>query len=289
MDPTVAQAFRDPGSEHLLRLLARLYSGDESEARLEGERAALDEAVSLGLVRSEAGRAALNADGFLAANVAKEYLHWVDGGRQMPPPRPALDFIAGMDVLDLGCSFGRWLWEFQKQARSVRGLERQDEYIALGRALALREGIAAPEIQRGCGEDLDLYFGPGSVDFLFCRLVLNHLPIRSTLRKIAQVLRPGGVAWLQVESARFALGQLAFGERRLRTRVRFAFGLLNSLVCATTGRQLTLRTAGRMEGAHRPAYPPLAWWKAAVASTGLRDVHVVQGSGESLVIWARKR
>jgi len=267
----------------LLQLLSEKL--DRSQAAREDPDLARA-AEALGLLTPSTAGTALTDLGYILANVAKEYCHWVAQGRSMPSPRPPPALIHSKDVVDIGCGIGRWLWEFQTTARSVRGVELKPEYIEMGRLLALREGLSPPEIIQGSAEHIDRLLEPSSADLVFSRLVLNHVPIATTLSKVAAILRPGGVLWAQVESFRFGLSQCVRGEPRLRSRLLHAFGLVNSLFCMSN-HQLAVRTGGRHHDVHSTAYPSLSWWKRAVHRAHLIEWNVVQDD-DTLVFFARK-
>ncbi len=285
----VCDAIISPDSEQLLRLLRTVFSGDGEEESLRRSvpRHVVDQGVALCLLKRRSGYLALTDPGYLVGSVAKEYCNWIDNDRRMPPPRPPESFIAGKDVLDLGCSYGRWLWEFQEKAKSATGLELQLEYIALGRALARREGITIPEIRRGSAEELDSYVADNSVDFVFARLVFNHVYIKRTLRKVAAVLRPGGIVWIQVEPFSGACRSLLKRDRgrELRSKVFASFAILNSITFMTIGAQLHLSIKGRMHSVHKPAYPTLPAWKSVLSRAGLKNFRVAHGR---YVFWAQK-
>jgi SAM-dependent methyltransferase len=221
------------------------------------------------------------------ANVAKEYCNWLDHGRVMPRPRPFPEMVDGKDVLDLGCGLGRWLWEFQRTARSATGIEMQPEFIALGETLARREGRAVPVIHRGSAEEVEAWIGPASMDLVFSRLMFSYVPIRKTLTAVATRLRPGGILWVQVDTFGVCLRNL-WRERRLRSAALQAFALCNSLLLMTAGVQLAVRTRGRMHVRHHAAHPGLAWWRRAVRQAGLADFHAVADGPDCLVFWARR-
>jgi SAM-dependent methyltransferase len=206
----------------------------------------------------------------------------------MPPPRPPDDYVVGKDVLDIGCGLGRWLWEFQVTARSVRGLEMQGEYIELGRSLAVREGIRVPEIYRGSVEEMDRYIGGGSVDLCFARLVLNYVAIMKTLRKAAATLRPGGVLWVQVDSLWRSVGRGIWKERRVAGVLWKGFSIINTVLCMVTGLQASVRVKGRMHEEHKPAYPSVRWWRGAVRRVGLEEFRVESMSDGCVTFAARK-
>jgi 2-polyprenyl-3-methyl-5-hydroxy-6-metoxy-1,4-benzoquinol methylase len=233
-----------------------------------------DQAIKLGLLRPkhvdqfELTDFSFSEPGFLVGNIAKEYCNWVDNDRVMPPPRPAQEWIAGKDVLDLGCSIGRWLWEFSPHARSVTGLELRQEYIEIGKVLAEREKVAVPPILQGCVEMIDQYFSPESVDFIFCRLVINYVAIRKTLQKMIALLRKDGMLWIEAETFHSGWGKLC-KSRGFKARTYGGFGVVNSLICEVTGRQLNFRYHGRHQSSHKAAYPTQRWWLSTLAKFGV--------------------
>jgi hypothetical protein len=168
----------------------------------------------------------------------------------------------------------------------VIGLELQKEYIELGRVLAEREGIPCPEIHQGSAEELRGFVTANSVDLVFARLVLNHVRIRKTLVQIADVLREDGVVWVQISPWSTPFHQLLQKNmgRRLRQSCFDMFSIVNSMICATTHRQIALKVRGRMHSEHKPAYLTLRAWKSIVLRSGLRDFRIVQRD----VFFARK-
>jgi len=287
--PYVCDAIRAPSGDQLLKLLASVYEGAHDEQLLQNRlgESVLEQGTNLGLLKLyKKGQLILTAPGYLVANVAKEYRHWINNNRRMPPPYPPDDFIEGKDVLDIGCSFGRWLWQFQEIAKSVIGLEMQQEYIELGRALAERECIPCPEIRQGSAEELSSHVADNSVDFVFIRLVLNHVYIRKTLLQIAKVLRQDGIVWADVApwSSPFRSFLRRDKGRELRYKSFTVFSIVNSIVFMTTHRQMSIKVQGRMHSVHKPVFPTLKAWKAAFSRVGLSDFREVQSN----VFWARK-
>lgn len=265
----VLGVIRGPDGEAFLRGMRSVYRGELSDT---------SQAESLGLTKGSE----LTTTGYLVGNVAKEYINWVDAGRELPASRPPEALLAGREVVDLGCSFGRWLWYFERHARAAIGVERQPEYIALAEVLAFREGFSTPRIIEGSIDELDLLLEPASATLAFSRIVWNHLEIRAALAKTAAVLRKDGVLWLEVETFAFAWRSL-FTERRVVSRIRAAFGVVNSGVCELTGRQLALRRKGRMHDVHRPAHPSQRWWLRAIADAGFSGVRCVAEARHSMV------
>jgi SAM-dependent methyltransferase len=282
----VCRVIATTDGDPLLRFMRDVYTAGGS--RPKDQLPAMRLAAELALVEASDDRVRLTDLGYLVGNVAKEYCNWIDHGRRMPPPRPNDAMVAGKDVLDLGCSFGRWLWEFQPLARSVVGVESQQAYIDLGGALARREGIPAPRLICGSAEELHRLVPELSCDFVFSRLVFNHVRIRPTLGHVVRTLRPGGTVWFQVERIKTPIDALLSGERRLRTRAFAAFGVANTLLCMATGRQAAVRMPGRMHSVHSPAYPTLGWWRRTLAAAGLRDFRVEEMSRYGATFSARR-
>jgi SAM-dependent methyltransferase len=291
--PDVCRAITAPRGEDLLRLMYALYRGPSTaeDEVLVRDSGLVGLALGLGLIEEPVASGRLTAAGYLVGNVAKEYCYWVDAGRRLPSPCPPESFYAGKTVLDLGCSFGRWLWGFQKVAGSVLGIELQQEYIELGKALAHREGIPVPRVCQGSAEELDRCVPHGSVDFVFTRLVLSYAHIMPSLRGIFNILRPGGIVWIQVEPLLHVFRDVFSVERNhtVRSLGWNMFRLLNSLLCTATGHQAQISVRGRMHSVHKPAYPPLRWWQSTLPAMGWGPVHVIQKSSGTLVFWAQKQ
>ncbi len=273
----------------LLKFLSRIFEGTHDKLLLQQEYGEfiLAKGLKLGLLEPYKNDSViLTSKGYMVGSVAKEYIHWINNNRQMPPPCPPDSFIQGKDVLDLGCSFGRWLWQFQKNAKSVIGIEMQQEYIELGRALADCEGISCPDIRQGSVEQLRSYVTNDSMDFVFIRLVLNHVFVEKTLRQIAEVLRRDGIIWAQVSSWSTPFREFLQTDkgRELRHKAFAVFGIVNSIIFSATNHQMSLKIQGRMHSVHKPVYPTMKSWKAALSRAGLNDFHVIGND----VFWARK-
>jgi SAM-dependent methyltransferase len=285
----IREAILPPTGDVLLRFLRDAYYGQQGEHSTDAYPAEIAlKARALGLIGQGEKRHTLTNQGYIVGNVAKEYCNWVDHGRIMPTPKPPQSMIEGKDVLDLGCSFGRWLWEFQRTAKSVVGLELQPEYVELGSALAECEGIEPPVIYNSGVERLDDFIASDSIDFVFSRLVFNHVNIHITLPKVAKVMRKGGIIWIQVETFRGAFHRIFEGELRFRSRVLGAFALGNSMGCMLTGRQMALPVRGRMHVSHRVAYPTLRWWKQSLKKLGIEEFKLEDDDGGNATFSATK-
>lgn len=227
-------------------------------------------AEKIGMVVRREGAFELTTPGFLVANVAKEYCYYLDQGRTTAPPKPPDDLIAGKDVLDIGCSFGRTLWEFQRSARSAVGLEPQEEYIILARALSALEKVPAPKIIAASAEEISKHVAPSSLDLIFTRLVLNYVKVKPVIEGMTAALRPGGTLWILVDSP-CILPRYFFAAKSLRRKVWLLLAMANLPVCILSGRQISIRAGGRMHESHKPAYLPLWWWRNTLRKYGLKD------------------
>ncbi len=285
------EAIGGPRGRDLLQLLRKVYYGTHHYSALPGDlRPSVAVAEGLGLVSRRGPWMLLTTGGYLVGNVAKEYCNWLDAGRRMPPPRPRPHYVEGKDVVDVGCSYGRWLWSFQQTARSAVGLELQGEFIALGAALARLENVPAPRILHGDAESVHELVGIEAADLVFSRLVFNAVTIDKALQSAAACLRPGGVLWLQVEPFAHALWLLGRRRdwRRPKTVAHHAFALGNSVLYSAFGRQVHLRAAGRMHSVHRPAYPTVGRWRRALRKAGLVGFRIEHDEQGLLAFSARK-
>ncbi len=106
-----------------------------------------------------------------------------------------------------------------------------------------------------------LPFATQSFDIVFCRLVLNYVPVRETLGEFARVLVPGGRLVLAFGTFREGVDFLRRAKWRgnVRTVGWRVFGLLNTILLQTTGVQARLRAGGRMYAVHTPTWPTPAW------------------------------
>jgi SAM-dependent methyltransferase len=261
LDRTFADAMRGPGADDLLRLLRAIYFQQESSGSAEVDAGAepVAAARALGLIdANDPGRCHLTRDGYRIANFAKEYCNWIDAGRPVPEGvRP--EWIAGKRLLDVGCSFGRHLATFGRLGARAVGIELELPYLQLSGPFALREGIARPRVAQATATALP--FLDRSFDVVFCRLVLNYVPVRAALAEFARVLTPGGRLILAFGTFQEGVDFIASAKWRgnLRTVGWRAFGLANTILLQLTGHQASLRARGRMYAVHTPTWPTIRW------------------------------
>ena len=252
---------RSPGADELLRLLRTVYFQQEStgSAELDAGAGPVADARGLGLIESaDPPRFKLTAQGYRIANFAKEYCNWIDAGRQVPEGVNP-EWIAGTRLLDVGCSFGRHLATFSRLGARAVGIELELPYLQLSRPFALREHIARPIVAQATAAGLP--FRDRSFDVVFCRLVLNYVPVRAVLREFARVLVPGGRLILAFGTFQEGVEFIRSAKWRgnLRTVGWRTFGLLNTVLLQLTGHQASLRARGRMYAVHTPTWPTTGW------------------------------
>jgi SAM-dependent methyltransferase len=104
-------------------------------------------------------------------------------------------------ALDFGCGLGRLTRALAPQFERTYGLDVASTMIERAQRLDTAFGRSGAVFVRHDREDLSRY-ASGSVDFLSCLLVLQHLPSRDAiegyLREFVRVLSPGGVAIVQL-------------------------------------------------------------------------------------------
>lgn len=121
-------------------------------------------------------------------------------------------------MLEIGCGIGRMTRAFASRFGMVYGNDVSAEMIAQGQDYL----SGYPNVQLSVSNGSDLRpFADASIDLCFSYIVFQHIPDpQITLGYIAEmgrVLKPGGIAYFQVNTRTLAFGRL---RRRLQLRMR---------------------------------------------------------------------
>lgn len=112
-------------------------------------------------------------------------------------------------ALDLGCGLGRLSRALARRFDEVAGVDISPEMVERARAFA--PPVPGNVHYAVCAGDGGLPVPDATVDLAFSYLVFQHLPDRRAVRRylveLARVLRPGGIAQLQVNGVRRPLSE----------------------------------------------------------------------------------
>lgn len=93
---------------------------------------------------------------------------------------------SAIDVLEVGCGSGRFAAAIAGSQRKVVGIDLSPVMIERAR----RESSSL--ISFACGDFLDHDFNGAQFDCLITAAALHHLPMEPSIRKMVDLLRPGG-------------------------------------------------------------------------------------------------
>jgi len=127
------------------------------------------------------------------------------GIRDAPSGRDLSDIVnrlraaLAVDVLDVGCGFGRWSAVLARAGFRVLAVDVSSEAVRIVRERAQREGLAISTAACAAQElsQLDVH-----VDAVVGNSVLDHMrppDAEQAARSIAQVLKPGGLAYVSFD------------------------------------------------------------------------------------------
>lgn len=154
--------------------------------------------------------------------------------------------VRGKRVLDAGCGVGTYSFFLKSVGpRSLIALEYGDERIMVARELA---GLLGEELVylRGSVEQLPL--ADGSIDFIFCRVVIPLVHHERTIAEFARVLSPGGAAMVMLHRPAYywrMLARVGLSRSHRKSMVSGVFGLLSGAIFDVSGRQPRWRVLGR--------------------------------------------
>jgi SAM-dependent methyltransferase len=92
-------------------------------------------------------------------------------------------------ALDVGCGSGTFARELATRFARVDAVDRSAEMIVIAR----RRWSDVPNLRFLEGDFLDLALRADGYDFVVCIAAVHHMPFEAALRKLRDVLRPGGV------------------------------------------------------------------------------------------------
>ena len=112
---------------------------------------------------------------------------------------PAEVPVAARRALEIGCGPGRLMRPMSRHFGEIHGIDVSDEMVA--RAREKLRGVPHAHAHHAGGSDLAA-FTSGYFDFVYSYAVFQHIPsaevVFSYLRETVRVLKPGGVAHLQI-------------------------------------------------------------------------------------------
>lgn len=103
----------------------------------------------------------------------------------------------GFDVLDVGCANGIHMRLLATQCRSITGIDINDNMLNLARTNIAKEGLVNVSIARQSAAHLEFQDNSFDLVYSFSTLLLV-LEIDAALSEIVRVLRPGGIAILEI-------------------------------------------------------------------------------------------
>jgi 2-polyprenyl-3-methyl-5-hydroxy-6-metoxy-1,4-benzoquinol methylase len=143
-------------------------------------------------------------DEHVRASLIKTHGNLYRGARLTRYPIPPFPLPAGeaRPLLDLGCNWGRWTIAAARAGYRPTGIDRGKKAVRAARRVAEQLGVDAEYV---LGDVRELPFPDGSFDAVFSYSVLQHLAkddVRAVVAEIRRVLRPGGIAWIEMPNAR---------------------------------------------------------------------------------------
>ena len=116
--------------------------------------------------------------------VTDRWNHNIHYGRQLLELVPA----SAHDALDIGCGEGWLVRELRRRVPHVVGIDADAFSIAAASASDTQDGVEYIQ-----GDFLTWAFEPASFDIVTAVASLHHLDEEAALRRVAELLRPGGV------------------------------------------------------------------------------------------------
>jgi len=128
------------------------------------------------------------------------------------PPFPLPDG-QGRALLDVGCNWGRWTIAAARAGWRATGIDRAKKSVGAARRVAEQLGA---EAEYAVADARELPFADETFDTVFSYSVLQHLAKADVVVAVAElrrVLRPGGIAWIELPNARGPLNLVRQARR----------------------------------------------------------------------------
>jgi SAM-dependent methyltransferase/uncharacterized protein YbaR (Trm112 family) len=151
----------------------------------------------------------------VAATNGNMYQSLVGRLSEYPIPNLNLPSAAGATLLDMGCNWGRWCIAAGRLGYSPVGIDPSLEAVGAARRVAAQLGVRAHFV---VADGRFLPFRQNVFDVVFSYSVLQHFSrsdVRTTLREVRRVLRPGGRSLIQMANT--------WGPRCLYHQIRRGF------------------------------------------------------------------
>lgn len=159
------------------------------------------------------------------------------------PEDLGLDLTAESTLLDVGCLSGYGIFDFHTRRTGAGrpvprlvGLDIDPVSVELGRALA-RIWADDTRVTFCLASCESIPHEPGAFDMLIARTVLPYVNIDATLSEFARVLRPSGLALIQLHAPGYYWWHLARSLRQPLLAGYYARPLVSRVILGLTGRQ----------------------------------------------------
>lgn len=107
--------------------------------------------------------------------------------------------VAGMASLDVGCAYGGFVVAFSRAGARATGIDVDPDLLGLGRLNLEDEGVAAALVEGDATRPEAAERFRRQFDRVTCNDVIEHVEYPAALvRFISSVLRPGGLAYLEI-------------------------------------------------------------------------------------------
>lgn len=236
--------------------LARFMISRQSRAAPSDDTAEFEDlARRSGWIDAESGD--LTELGMFICDPLREYLFWVERGRDLPFTGHGLGLmensLRGKKVLEIGSGSGMNLFSLTEPAAEVVGLEPVDLYRQMCEIIAEREGIDGFSVEPGSAEKLP--FSDERFDTVLCVTAHQYFDIERALHEIARVLKPRGeLIIIGGTIGKFAMDQLKPAvSSPLQAGKVYLKTMVNTLGYMAWRRRLLMRRS-KWTTAH-PVYP----------------------------------